>query len=300
MGYIAVRSKLESALEGFRVSFGLSLLGTIVEAIVVVFAYNIILFTDLAHWLVDTTLEGLFMVSVNYASRNKRFPLGTLVLESVLVTLAAVTMIGIYGYFFVDYFLNYSAQSVSGSYHPALSLVTVFGGVLTGIAMFVQRRKYSELGLEVIRVDYVHAVLDTVAAVLATLGIVLVCLTGNPGLEALFTSLLALFVFHSVLEVLRDTFKTITGRNVDPYLKLKIYEKLVRELSGVEVKSVDARRIGSFYIVSVHIRVDPKTTISDAYKIRSRVIELVREVSDLAYHVDVSIAPMKKIRRKRW
>lgn len=72
--------------------------------------------TDLAHWLIDTTLELLFLVSISYASRSyRRFPLGTLVLESVLVTTVAFAMLGVYGYFFVSYFTSYNAQELSGS-----------------------------------------------------------------------------------------------------------------------------------------------------------------------------------------
>lgn len=299
MGYRAVRSKLESAVEGFRVSFGLSLFGTVVEVFVVVFAYNIILLADVAHWLIDTTLEGLFMVSVKYASRNKRFPLGTLVLESVLITLAATAMVIIYGYFFISYFLEYGVQEISGTYHPAMAIVTVLGGALTAITMSVQKKKYNELKLEVIKADYIHAVIDTIAALLATVGLLVVSITRNPGIEALFTAILTLFVFHSIVEVFGDTFKTIAGKNVDPQMRLSIFEKLIKEFEGVEIKHVDARKIGSFYIVSVNIRVNPRTTISEAYKLRSRIVEVVRQVSDLIYHVDVSIGPSRRTKKRR-
>lgn len=299
MGYRVTGAKLEKALVGFRISFWLSLVGSIVEALVLVLAYNIILFADLAHWLVDTVLEGLFMVSINHASKtHKKFPLGTLVLESILVTTAAMAMIGIYGYVFINYFIDYGNNELSGVYHPLLALVTVMGGVLTGITMIVQKKKYEELKLEIIRVDYLHAVLDTFATIFATLGILVITYTSNPGYEALFTAILTFFVFHSVFEVLSDTFKTVTGRNVDPDLKLKVFEKLVRNFEDVHVKNVDARKIGSFYIVSVHVVIDPKTTIFEAYKLRSRIIDLVREVNDLIYHVDVSIAPYRGSRRR--
>ncbi|MEM1700345.1 MAG: cation transporter [Desulfurococcaceae archaeon] len=299
MEYRAIEHRLRRAMSGFKVSFWLSLLGTTVEALVVMVMYNIVLFADLAHWVVDTVLEALFMVSLNHASRtSRRFPLGTLFLESILVTVVAVIVIGVYGYVFVDYFINYRNQELSGVYHPALSLVTALGAVLTATTMLIQKRKYEELKLEIVRIDYVHAVLDTFAAIIATLGILVVAFTQNSGFEALFTAVLTFFVFHSIIEVLRDTFRTVTGRNVDPDLKLRVFEKLVRELADVRVKNVDARKIGSFYIVSVHVGVDPRTTILEAYRIRSRIVDAVREISDLIYHVDVSISPYRTQRRK--
>jgi divalent metal cation (Fe/Co/Zn/Cd) transporter len=300
MKYKSVSSRLKASLAGFKASFCLSLTGVVLEVLALLFMYNIILLTDLAHWLIDTTLELLFLASISYASRSyRRFPLGTLVLESVLITTVAFAMLGVYGYFFASYFASYNAQELSGSYHPLLALVTALGGALTATAAIVQRRRYSELRLEAIKVDYVHVTIDTLAAVVATTGVLVVSCTSNPSHEAFFTAMLTFFVVHGVVEVLRDTFKTISGRNVEPELKLRVFEELVRSLRAIYVKSVDARKIGSFYVVSIHVAVSPKTTVEEAYRLRNQIISLVRELNELVYHVDVYISPFKRPKRKR-
>lgn len=300
MKYKGVGSRLRSSLSGFKASFCASLTGAVLEALALLFVYNIVLLTDFVHWLIDTTLEALFLTSISHASKSyRRFPLSTLVLESVLVTTVALAMMGVYVYLFVSYFMNYGVQELSGSYHPLLALVTALGGALTATTAIVQKRRYNELRLEVIRVDYVHASIDTLAAVVATTGVLVVSYTGNPSHEAFFTAMLMSFVAHGVIEVLRDTIKTISGRNVEPELKLRVFEKLVRSLGAISVRAVDARKIGSFYVVSIHVAVSPKTTVEEAYKLRSQVINLVREVSDLVYHVDVYISPFKRFRRRR-
>ncbi len=300
MKYKSVSSRLRASLGGFKISLCLSLTGVVLEAIALLFIYNMVLLTDFAHWLIDTTLELLFLASISHASRSyRRFPLSTLILESVLATIVALAMIGVYGHFFVSYFVSYGAQELSGSYHPLLASVTALGGVLTAIAAIVQRRRYSELRLEAIKVDYVHAAIDTLAAIVATMGVLVVSYTGNPSHEAFFIAILMFFVVHGVVEVLRDTFKTMSGRNVEPELKLKVFEKLVKSLGAISVRAVDARRIGSFYIVSIHVAVGPKTTVEEAYKLRNQIIDLVREVNDLVYHVDVYISPFKRPKRER-
>jgi len=300
MKYKSVSSRLRTSLSGFKVSFCLSLTGVVIEALALLLMYNIILLTDFAHWLIDTTLELLLLVSISYASRSyRRFPLSTLILESVLITTVAFAMIGVYGYFFVSYFVSYNAHELSGSYHPLLAIVTALGSAFTAIAAIVQRRRHSELRLEVIKVDYVHATIDTLAATVATTGILVVSYTGNPNHEAFFTSMLMFFVIHGVVQVLRDTFKTISGRNVEPELKLRIFEELVRSLGAIYVKSVDARKIGSFYVVSIHVAVSPKTTVEEAYRLRNQIVSLVRELNDLVYHVDVYISPFKRPKRRR-
>jgi len=300
MKYKSVGSRLRSSLSGFKVSFYASLTGAVLEAFALLFVYNIILLTDFVHWLIDTALGALFLTSISHASKSyRRFPLSTLVLESVLVITVALAMMGVYGYFFASYFMNYGAQELSGSYHPLLALVTALGGALTATAAIVQRRRYNELRLEVIKVDYVHASIDTLAAAVATTGVLVISYTGNPSHEAFFTAMLMFFVAHGVVEVLRDAVKTISGRNVEPELKLKVFEKLVRSLGAIYVRAVDARKIGSFYVVSIHVAVSPKTTVEEAYKLRGQIINLVREVNDLVYHVDVYISPFKRLRRKR-
>ncbi len=300
MSYRAIGERLRRSLAGFKISLGLSLLGTVVEALVVLFTYNIILLTDLAHWLIDTVLEALFIVSVNHASKSyKKFPLGTLVLESTLVTTATLTMVAIYGYFFVDYFLKYEEAGLSGSYHPALAGVTLLGALLTAVVMYVQKKKYEELGLEIIRVDYIHGIVDTAAAALSSTGLVVVSLTHNKGYEALFTVLLSLFVFHSALQVLSDTFKTVTGKNTAPEIRARLFERLVKELGNAELLNVDARKVGSFYVVFVQIAVNSGITVEEAFKIRRRVADLIREECDLVYHVDISIVPKRKRYRRR-
>jgi divalent metal cation (Fe/Co/Zn/Cd) transporter len=295
----AASQKLKLALRGFKLSFALSLAGAIIEAAAVLLSYNMILLADLSHWIIDTVLEALFVVSITYASKTyRRFPLGSLILESLLVTIAAIAIIGVYGYFFVSYFLNIPTGEVKGNYHPALAVVTVIGGILTLIVGYVQKKNFEELGLEVLKVDYKHAFIDTLAAFTATMGLITVSMTRNPGFEALFVSLLTLFVFHSVMEVLGDTIKTITGRNIEPELRLKIYRKLEGSLDKIDLKKVDARKVGSFYIVSIAVEASPHMTIRDAYKLRSRIIELVREVNEMIYHVDVFIKPTRKSWRK--
>lgn len=293
-----VEQKLREALRGFKLSFAFSLLGTLIEGLALLVSYNIILLADLSHWMIDTVLEALFVLSIWHASKTyRRFPLGVLILESLLVTITALLMLVIYGYMFVSYFINFTGANTSGNYHVALSSVTIAGGLLTLLVAYIQRKNYERLRLSVLKVDYKHAVIDTLAAAVATSGIVVVSLTNNPGYEALFLSLLTLFVLHSVLEVLGDTFRTITGKNFEPELRLKIYKKLESSLEKVNVKSVEARKIGSFYIVSVSIETYPHMTIKEAYRLRSKVIKLVREEDEMIYHVDVFIKPTAKDRR---
>jgi divalent metal cation (Fe/Co/Zn/Cd) transporter len=164
--------------------------------------------------------------------------------------------------------------------------------------MIVQRRNYEEYGLEVLRADYMHALVDLVAAFAATVGVVLVYHTGSEKLELFFALVSSMFIVHSLLEILRDVVRTITGGNVDYELSARLLKRLVNEQKGFRVEDVVARRIGSFYIVEVKVRVDPRERLETLHRLRGRIARSVLEESSMIYHVDVRFYPDRARRRR--
>ncbi|PUA32523.1 MAG: hypothetical protein B7O98_07685 [Zestosphaera tikiterensis] len=92
--------------------------------------------------------------------------------------------------------------------------------------------------------------------------------------------------------------ESIAGSGVDPEIKYRIIEKLNR-LGGIEVGNVDVRKVGSFYVVSITVSLDPNTTLLKIHRLRKKIISLCREVSELIYHVDVVFLPKKTWVRSR-
>jgi divalent metal cation (Fe/Co/Zn/Cd) transporter len=108
-----------------------------------------------------------------------------------------------------------------------------------------------------------------------------------------------MFIIHSLLEILRDIVKTITGSNIDYELSNRLLKKLVNELKGVYVEDIIARKIGSFYIVEARIGVDPYEKLVAIHKLRNKIVNTVIKESDLIYHVDVKFYPLKTKYRRR-
>ncbi|MEM1701477.1 MAG: cation transporter [Desulfurococcaceae archaeon] len=286
--------RLREAVKAFKISLTLSILGTVVEGIVVFFvSRNMILLTDLVHWFVDTWLEALLLISIVYASRStRRFPFGAIILESSLMIVIVMIISVIYGYVFVDY-INYFIQNpgISIDVDPLLSFITAFGGMITGLLFIIQRRYYMRLRVELLKVDLTHALIDMVASIIATSGILIVSSTRNFGVEVAFTMILTFFVIHSAFEILEDAFRAILGKNIDIDMKLRILDRVMNAFGDIKVKNIDVRKYGSFYVVAINVLVDPKMSIMDAYRMRSKLINRIREESDLIYHVDVVLTP---------
>ncbi|MEM0000385.1 MAG: cation transporter [Desulfurococcaceae archaeon] len=295
-----VVSGLKGAYRGFTFSVLFSVTGLVLELVVFAVWGSIILLTDIVHWAVDTVFEVFALVAVYYAIRvRKSFPWGVLVLESAVMLLSITIALGIYVVSFANYLvIEYSASSIT-TVNSLPAVGTAIGGVFTLLAFLVQKRNYERYGLEVLKVDYVHALLDLVASAVSTLGIAVVAYTHSANLEILFVFILMMFIVHSLVEVLKDVAKTVTGANVDHGLSMKLYKKLVEECHDVVVNDVAARKIGSFYVVEAKIGVKPSTRISTVHRIRKKVVKIIQAESQLIYHVDVKIYPLFPKSRKK-
>lgn len=296
----SIKVKLRGAFRGFTYSALFSATGLALEILVFLLWGSIILLTDIVHWVVDTVLEVFAMLAIYYAIRlGKRFPWGVLVLEGAVMLLSVTIALGIYVFMIANYIMvEYSAGVVTtNSLLPAIG--TALGGLLTLLAFIVQRRNYANYGLEVLRVDYTHALVDFVASALSTVGIAVVYYTRSTNAEVLFVFISMMFVMHSLVEILKDVVKTITGANVDHELSMRIYKRLLEEYEDVEVSSVIARKIGSFYCVEAKIGVKPSTNILAVHRLRGRVIRSIQSESDLVYHVDVKVYPLIASRGRR-
>lgn len=132
------------------------------------------------------------------------------------------------------------------------------------------------------------------ASIASTAGIIAVFFTRNSNVEVLFVIISTMFIVHSLLEMLRDVMRTITGSNVDHSLSIRLYKKLSNIHPRLHVEDVVARRIGSFYIVEAKIGLNPSEKMSTIYRLRKKIIDSVLEESDLVYHVDVKFFPLAK------
>jgi len=280
----------------------LSFFGTLFEAVFAFLSSSIILYTDVLHWLIDTLLEAFTVLSLYLASRvYRRFSWLLLYLESLIALVIISFVVALYLYVFFDYASSVTSSTsayVVSTTNPYLALVTLFGGLITLMSLIKQYRAYRELRLEILKVEYNHALLDTFSSLIATVGVVGTAFTGSLAVELITVVLIAVFVVHSLTSLAQDTVKSIAGSGVDPEIKYRIIEKLNR-LGGIEVGNVDVRKVGSFYVVSITVSLDPNTTLLKIHRLRKKIISLCREVSELIYHVDVVFLPKKTWIRSR-
>jgi cation diffusion facilitator family transporter len=293
--------RIEKASRVFAVSALISATGIVVELVVFAVSSSVILLTDLFHWFVDTVLEVVFLFTLLVASRSsRRFPWSTVIVESSLTSISCLVVLGVYFYLFTGYLFSFSETTGISTQNYTPLIATITGGALTVLTYNILSRSYRRYRVELLRVDSLHALLDVVASIVASLGVALAAYTGSLAVEMLFTFILMLFVFHSMIEVFKNNIKAITGGQLNTELSAEIRRRLKEEISrSVEIINAEARKLGSFYVVSVELAVEPDTTVLELHRLRKRVIKTITGISELIYHIDVKFNPKYKWREKR-
>ncbi len=297
----SITYRLRKAYRVMIIIVALSVIGILVEFLFAYLSSSMILYTDTVHWIIDTVLEIFILFSLYFAARiYRKFSWGALYLESISMFIVVLAIFMVYGYLFIDYvnlFVLSSSNSVRvTSTNPYLSLVTTFGGILTLISLYIQQRSYRILKLDIIKMDYRHAILDTISSIIATIGLYLTSITNSVVIEFITMISIMFFIFHSIINYFRDSILTLIGTNVDPELRYKLY-KSISSINYIDVKDINIRKIGSFYIVRIIVLISPNTTIADAHRLRRKIISLCRGISELIYHVDVIFYPKRKLKR---
>jgi len=280
--------------------------GTVVEGVILLMYPSIILMTDIIHWIIDTGVEAVSTISLHLAAKRRiRFHWDLFLFESMLLLFVVFAVTSFYLYSFVDYIVHATAAFSSSQLHDAEANIfqlaaTLTGGVITGAVLFIQKKNYDKLRLEILRVDYVHALIDLVAAAVASAGIVTIMLTRSYLAELIFTIMLFSFVIHGVIGIGQEVLRSALGLNYDHQLEKELLKEL-RDIATDKARIVDvhARKLGSFYVVEVKIQVSPTTTLRELHSMRTRITKYIQSRNPLAYHVDVIFIPRGAVKEPR-
>ncbi|MEM0500809.1 MAG: cation transporter [Ignisphaera sp.] len=284
-----------------RVSL-ISVIGFSIEAIFALLSSSFILYTDVVHWAIDGVLEFTVALSLYLTSKAyRRFSWNIFYIENILVLAIASTIF----VFYMHNFISYVNETIANPHtvavtttEPLLAIVSSGGMLLTWIALRMLRRGFKKTGMELLKAEYIHALVDIVASLATTLGIVATAFTRSIAVELLTIIFILFFILHSISDLFLDSIKSFLGLGTDPELRYKILSTL-NSFEEIVIKRIDLRKVGSFYIVRIECFINPSTTILRAHKLRLKIMETCREISELIYHVDVIFYPYKTAKRTR-
>ncbi len=109
---------------------------------------------------------------------------------------------------------------------------------------------------------------------------------------------MSFFIIKIAIDVLRESFGELTERS----LPIEVEEEIVRIASSVEgvggIHNLRTRRIGNYYAIELHIRLDGSSTLDEAHDKATEIENLLRERYGERTFVGVHMEPAAKRRHE--
>jgi cation diffusion facilitator family transporter len=128
-------------------------------------------------------------------------------------------------------------------------------------------------------------ILATSAALVGVLG----ALAGVPALDPVAAGVVALFIGHTGIDIVRDNLNYLLGAAPPESLREEITDRALAHPDVEGVHDVIAHYVGPEVDVSLHIEVEGQRTLNEAHDIETAVIQsiqAVEQVDDVFVHLD--------------
>jgi cation diffusion facilitator family transporter len=128
-------------------------------------------------------------------------------------------------------------------------------------------------------------ILATSAALLGVIG----ALAGVPALDPIAAAVVAVFIVHTGIEIIRDNLNYLLGAAPPESLREEINRRALVHPDVEGVHDVIAHYVGPEVDVSLHIEVEGERTLNEAHDIETAVIQSIQsidQVDDVFVHLD--------------
>lgn len=270
--------KLNSASRVFLVTSVMIFGITSVEIVFARIYNSSLLIVDSYHGFLDAFSALLYSILLKVVyRRTRRFPWGLYNLESLAILMSSGVIV------FLS--VNYISTVIKANYHVPAWL-SLFAWISSGVTLiaFLMERSYG--WISVVRTDLLHSKLDFIMEVVSGLAII----SENYYFNVSVIIGIILFILVDTAREVKEAILSLVGASCDCPVKERIYEIL--KGFNIDVSKVYVRRIGSFFMVYVIVRLPEDTELRKAYKIRKKVSRIVYSFDSVAM-VEVRIVPKK-------
>jgi divalent metal cation (Fe/Co/Zn/Cd) transporter len=276
--------KLNSASRVFLYSGIVLLPLSILEIIYGNLFSSYILLADAYHGFIDSSTAFLFSVLLKVIyRRTKRFPLGLYNLESLAMLMVSALILLLSVSVLLQ---SFSREASTPSW---LSSLAWAGGLVT-LGIYLLERRYN--WLQLVRADMLHSKLDVVLEVLSGVGIIV----GNYFLTIAIVTTIVGFILVDTAREVKEAILSLVGANCNSPLAERI--ETILSSYGFNVARVYVRRLGSFYMIHVIVRMPSETPLSKVYKEKKKAERIVQTFDGVAV-IDVRAVPTKVDRLKK-
>lgn len=164
---------------------------------------------------------------------------------------------------------------------------SIVGKIILSTYMSRVGKKFSNQALLADAKDYLGDVLASSAVVI---GSILIMATGKKYFDSIASIAVAIIISYMGLKVLQPGFQEIMEEQNNPEITKKI-EDIVKKFSKpVNPHLIRMRRLGSYYIVDMHLEFPGSMTIEESHMIVSTIEKEIKteipEVQDITIHIE--------------
>lgn len=241
------------------------------------------------HSLADGTSNIVCLIGIHFACqpRDQDHPYGHRKYETFF-SLGIACLLFILTYQLIEESINRFRHPVTPSINTVSFAVMLITMAINILVMKYEYRKGKALHSEILVSDSLHTKADIFTSISVIIALVAIKL-GYPILDPIATFIIALFIAHAGLDIVRHSSRVLC--DMAPILDNKKIADIVLAVEGVKAcHRIRTRGRQDEIYLDLHVHVKPDMHVQRAHniseEIEERIKELIPEVADVVVHIE--------------
>jgi cation diffusion facilitator family transporter len=254
-------------------SLTLNLFLSILKLVVGLITNSLGLIAEAIHSFSDLIASVISFISVKItAKKSKDFPYGLYKVENIAAVIISFFL------FFAAYeilkeaFLSHESHQVKNPEYAII--VMLIAMVLTFFYSRFEKKAGEKLNSPVLVADAEHIWADFLSSVIVLIGLISVYFGYN--LDKYAAAIVAVFIFKSGFEILKDSIKVLLDYSLDLDELNKIKNLILKNPAVVDIKEIKGRTAGSYKFVEVEILLH-NMSLREAHRIVDEIAEEIKQ-----------------------
>jgi len=280
-------------------SFVVLVLVGIVEVVAGVFSASVALIADGAHSFADAAVSLIVWVGLRLSRKapDGKFHFGYYRVETFSSIVAAIFMsiMGVIILYESYQVLLYARQIVNVE---IAMIVALLAASIAMIMSMYKRREAKRFDSLALKTDAFNSVKDFLTSITAFVGVAASHYLGLIQTDSIAGIIIALFIFSVSYYIIKEASLVLMDACSCPEIVSDI-ENIAKSITHVRrVHSIRLRKLGPYLVGDMHVEVDGKMTVDEAYNITAQIEEKVKQEFDEVAEIKVKIEPVKTQREQ--
>lgn len=263
------------------------------------FTFSIALIADGIQSFADAGVSLIVWIGLRISRRkpDESFHFGYYRFETLSSIIAAVFMASLG--FVVLYESYQNLFIVAPITNPTVAMtVAVTAALVSTILLVYKRRSAKKYGSMALKTDATNSVKDVLTSITAFIGITLGAYSGFTHTDAIAGIIISLFVFTMVYTILKEASLVLLDAFQSPETVAAI-EVIARDQPRIrDIHSVRLRKLGSYIIGDMHVKVDSQMTVEDAAKLAAGIEAQTKRAFRDIIEMNVIVEPASEKAKK--